>query len=423
MPVILYLVLSFDYLLLIPIGESPDEPGHIQCLEQVAIANRLPRVEPPPQGERWFSRGRIISGRMCYHMPLYYVLGGWVERATAVLTGTPLPYEFPANNPLFPGRSAAMFVPQTTRQPTPILALRLFSILLGLATLWATYILARRLFPESDMIAILAMLIVAGWPQLVFMSRAINNDVLATAFSVLLLGVLAANQRPQRFVLAAVLSALALLTKLTVFFTIGAVILIWLWEFITSPQQRSAYLRVLTVCLFIWFGVGLLLFLHPVLNEHLRNGTSRLTPLPETVRHLNYWNEVFVETLNSGWARFGWMNIFAPDWHAYLWWGLVAMMAGLGIRYITAVSSVRLLIFIWLIGVGLTYIRINLTIFQPQFRFAFATLPIIAALAAGGAWHTSQAHKHPWLPISLLSFFWLFYNIWLLLFVIKPVYQ
>ncbi len=68
-PSILYLMLATLYFLAIPLGESPDEPGHIQCIQQVALYDRLPIVDPKPQGE-WWKPGVTLSGRMCYHMPL-----------------------------------------------------------------------------------------------------------------------------------------------------------------------------------------------------------------------------------------------------------------------------------------------------------------------------------------------------------------
>ena len=423
LPVGLYLFLSFLYMVTIPTGESPDEPGHIQCIEQVAVQGRLPRVEPVPEGERWFSRGRIISGKMCYHMPLYYLLAGGVVAGTAVLTNTPLPYEFSASNPQFPGQSAAMFVRETAVRSAPITVLRFLSVLLGLATLWATHRLTVRLFPEQAMVGVLAMMLVAGWPQVLFLSRAINNDVLATMLSVMLLAVLVDVDKPRRFVTAGVLSALAVLTKLTVFFTVGVVAIVWLVEFTNSPQLRSTYWRVLAVCLVLWLGVALLLWLHPLLRVHFLSGTSSLTSLPERARTMGYWLDVGQQTLSSGWARFGWMNVPAPNWQAYVWWGVIGITAVLGLRHLKMKPSLWLLLFVWLMGVGLTYIRINMTIFQPQFRFILSLLPIVVALSAGGWWHLNQSNVYRRLLMLFLPVFLLFYNVWLLLFVIKPVYQ
>ena len=69
------------------------------------------------------------------------------------------------------------------------------------------------------------MTLVAGWPQFLFMSRAINNDSLAVALSVGVLAVLVDVGKPRRYVMASVLAALAILTKLTMIFAIAAIAL------------------------------------------------------------------------------------------------------------------------------------------------------------------------------------------------------
>ena len=109
LPLALYLFLSVLYLLAIPVGESPDEPGHLQCIEQVALYQRLPLTEPAPAGDTWWSRGQILSGRMCYHMPLYYLVAGTILQSTAVISGTNVPFQFPPTNEDF-GAEAALFI-------------------------------------------------------------------------------------------------------------------------------------------------------------------------------------------------------------------------------------------------------------------------------------------------------------------------
>ncbi len=96
----LYLLLALLYLWAVPIGESPDEPGHVRCLEQVAIENQLPRmVRFENKTINWWARENIFSDYMCYHMPLYYVTGGvWLRRASG-RSGTPEHLEFLPTNP------------------------------------------------------------------------------------------------------------------------------------------------------------------------------------------------------------------------------------------------------------------------------------------------------------------------------------
>lgn len=193
-PSILYLMLATLYFLAIPLGESPDEPGHIQCIQQVALYDRLPIVDPKPQGE-WWKPGVTLSGRMCYHMPLYYVGAGLLQKVIGAATGSPLAVDFPEYNEAF-GETGVMFLhPNKQRllqseEPAVVSGVRAVSVLLGLTVVWATMATSHLLFPQFPMIALVAGVWIAGWPQFLFLSRAINNDVLATALAAITLAVL-----------------------------------------------------------------------------------------------------------------------------------------------------------------------------------------------------------------------------------------
>lgn len=430
----LYLLLSLVYLWVIPAGESPDEPGHVQCIEQVANEGRLPVVEPEPQGEIWWSRGRIISGRMCYHMPLYYLLAGGSQRLLAAGDSDLLHFEFPPSNPDF-GAAPAMFLheekssPWQLSQPVTLLGLRLLSIALGGLLLWATYRVARCLFPGQEAVAAMAMVMVGGWPQVVYLNRAINNDVLATGLAVSILVVLLGIGHPERFVAAALLSALAILTKLTVLFTAVVVVGTWLFEFIILQQQKRRYLRAALLSVLIWGAVLLLIAWHPILRQHWDQSGAAGMVIPARVRTLAYWQDVFVLTLSSGWVRFGWMNVAAPQWHAYVWWAGVALAALVGVyavwqnRFLKHRLLLSITLLLWLAGVALSYIRINISLFQPQFRFALAAVPLLVTFSAAG--YLFLLKRHPfwrWGSIVILSFILLGYNLWLVLAVIKPAY-
>lgn len=434
-PLTIYLSLSFLYLLAVPVGESPDEPGHLQCIEQVSLLGQLPQIDPRPEGPEWWSRGRIISGRMCYHMPLYYLVAGGLQRVVATAVSEPIDYEFPPSNENF-GPDSAMFNHPAKasfwsfNMPINLLALRLFSILLGGITVWASYAVACSLLPSWPLMALLAALLTAVWPQYVYLSRSLNNDGLATALAVTILVILLDVQQPRRFIWAALLAILAVFTKLSVVFTAIAVLLVWGIEFWQFPGQRKSYLRYLTICLGLYVAGFLLLFFTPTLWQHFTQGSRSFAALSETVGEWSYWQDVLRLTASSGWVRFGWMNVAAPQGQAYIWWSILLGTAVLG-----ATNSLRTseqpkirwqlsIILVWLLLISLSYLQINLNRLQPQFRFTLAAIPVLTALSAIGwlRWLKGNARIARISIVSIaVSLF--IYNIWVINSIIKSAYH
>lgn len=432
LPILLYLCLTLLYTLVVPIGESPDEPSHLQCIEQVALYQRIPVIDPPPTGEYWWSRERIISGLVCAHMPLYYLLAGYTEFTVGQVLGTPLHYEFPPNNPLWAtGASPAMFQhPQSIMvrvqaMPATIVALRIQSIMFGLPTLAAAYGITRRLSRDDEYAPILAMTLVAGWPQFAYMSRAITNDGLATSLAACTVVTLIALRSPWKYSLACAFASLAVLTKLTMSFTLAAVGLSFLLEFWRSRDRQRYPLPALVGSLIAGILLACLV-LHPTLRDHLRWTQNTLTNTNQAALTLRYWVDVLHATAQSGWARFGWMNVLTADVLAYFWWAMIAVTSAAGMLDALLDRDNRLIglqCLIWFAGIAAIYLRINLDRFQPQFRYAFAAIPSIAGLAANGA---RRLHKipgvHCTVVIILVTVLLAAANVWLVLRYLVPAY-
>lgn len=438
LPLALYLLLSVLYLLAIPPGESPDEPSHLQCVEQVALLNRIPIVEPLPRGP-WWSRERVISGLTCYHLPLYYFMAGYTQKLLATVTGAPLHYEFPPTDARFAsGASVAMFAHAektnflAPAEPFTLTALRLESTLLGMLVLWATYRLTRRLAPTSAEAAILGMVLVAGWPQFVFMSRAINNDMLAVALAVAALAVLVGYDQPRRYILIGALSAAAILAKLTMAFAVVVAALGWVmeWRATSEAGLRRRLWRGGLMGLAILLALLLLLALHPTLRTNILmtiRSTSALNPSAQTIV---YWQNVFTTTLQSGWGRFGWMNLATPDMQVYAWWGMLGISGLIGliavVRQADSASGrwrAVLLCAAWTVCVLGMYVRIQMNRFQPQFRYAFAIVPVLSAFAGIGlARLAGRSVFRQRLLVLLLSALLLAVNLWIVFAVLVPAY-
>ena len=145
---------------------------------------------------------------------------------------------------------------------------------------------------------------------------------------------------------------------------------------------------------------------------------------------LSYWLDVLKLSISSGFARFGWMNVTAPEWQAYVWWGGIVVTALLGLQIIlkgARNSRQKLLLitlFIWTAGVLAIYLRLNANRFQPQFRFAFPLLPIVCTFAAAGWLRVARRFTRKdvfavGLPLALL----VIVNLYLIIAVIVPAYR
>lgn len=403
-PTILYLVLVTFYFLAIPLGESPDEPGHLQCIQQVALYHRLPIVEPKPQGE-WWKPGVTLSGRMCYHMPLYYVGAGLLQKAVSHLTGSPAEVDFPVHNEAF-GETGVMFLHPNKRtllqreEPDVVVGVRILSVLLGLVVVWATMATAHLLFPQFSAIALIAGIWIAGWPQFLFLSRAISNDVLATALASITLVVLLRVGRPERYLGLALLSSLAVLTKVTMLFIAGAVAAVWILEFVRFPRRRRVLVRSAAAVLIVWAATATLVHLTPTIRANFWSSARTFSAINERVFQIEYWMEVGRLTLSSGWVRFGWMNVAAPDVTAYLWWSIVLGLSLVGfVHWWRSAPPERnllaVVLLVWFLGAMASYVRINTAVFQPQFRFLQSLLPILSALVGGGLFCMVPQHVRP----------------------------
>jgi hypothetical protein len=262
------------------------------------------------------------------------------------------------------------------------------------------------------------------------MQRAINNDILATALASGVLSVLLKVGRPYRFIWATGLACLAVLAKLTMSFTLVVVALAFGLEWFTFRTQRKNYLTAALVCLGITGLLAMLLIFQPTINQHLvadQGGFGSTLPQAATVA---YWLDVLKLSISSGFARFGWMNLPAPEWQAYAWWGAIIVTALLGLQIILKGARdhrqklLLITLFIWTAGVLAIYLRLNSNRFQPQFRFAFPLLPIVCTFAAAG-WlrvarrFTRQGVFAVGLPLALL----VIVNLYLIIAVIVPAYR
>lgn len=173
---LIYLALATAYSVAVPLAEAPDEADHYAYLRYLGRNRTLP--EGP----------RITQGK---HPPLYHA-------TAAVLTNwTGLGIDFLRANPdalpFGPGKSPNLFVHTALESfpwrdgPLAMHLARLWSVLLGGVTLWATWMLGMEVFSRRPAVGLVAASFLAGLPGFLFISGSINNDNAAGALGALVL--------------------------------------------------------------------------------------------------------------------------------------------------------------------------------------------------------------------------------------------
>jgi len=223
---VLFCLLATSYSVIVPLGEAPDEVPHFTYIRYVAQHGRLPVGAEEHEG---------------FQPPLYYLLGAattfWMDTSEFVIRANG-DYSFTDDLPPF------NLLLHTTQESFFYRGwalawhlLRMLSVLMGATTVWATYWIAREVFPREKYIAVGAAAFNAFLPQFLFISGVINNDNLAACLSALMLlvtvKILRGARKHRHFLLLGTLTALGVMAKASLinFYAIVLlVIAIVLWQ-------------------------------------------------------------------------------------------------------------------------------------------------------------------------------------------------
>ena len=295
------------YNLAIPLGEGPDEPGHVEFAWWLARENRLPNVaQGEAQGEG-------------HQPPLAYLLLQPAARSVALEDRV---VRLQANPEwLWAGGNQAAAFQRRSVDRWPFMAdarswhlMRLISTLASVVTLGATWLSARWL-GLGWWTAWGAMALLAFWPQFVFHSALVSNDPFVWMWISLLVAWLVVP-RPGRWwgLGTGILLAAALLTKQNAVVAVPLIAAaVWLRrQQLTSLAWHLTTLLGSTLVLAgWWYARNLLLYgdLFGLSTYTATFGSATFDPL----------NSSLVATAlkdlgTSLVARFGWMTILAPGW-------------------------------------------------------------------------------------------------------------
>jgi 4-amino-4-deoxy-L-arabinose transferase-like glycosyltransferase len=384
-----YISLGTLYAVHTPAWEVPDEPAHYNYIRAIVEQHALPVLQAGDYDQYYleklkaerFPPGLPVTGVRYegWQPPLYYLLAAPIFAAT--------------------GGS--------------LVAVRLFTLLLGSGVVVLTWRLAREVVPGTLGVALAAAGFVAFLPQHLAMTAAANNDALTEVIIVLGLWLLARAVLGRRtaggrgwWALGLVLG-LGFLTKLTAYPLAGliavALLLVarrqdWpLRRFVTAALQ--VYVPAIVLGSLWWLRnivvYGGLDFLATTRHDSIVVGQPRTSDMLAQWGAGGYIQRFVQTTFQSFWGQFGWMGV-PMDRRVYL--ALLVYSVGLLVGLLAAVVAFRRpgrrprpvqvdLLVLLVAGLGLAvlvYLYYNLTFIQFQGRYLYPALSIIALGAALG---------------------------------------
>ena len=172
-----FILLSLAYSVINPLFEATDELRHYRFIQHIVQTHSLP------------VQGAMSCSEQGHHPPLYYaaaaLVTGWID------TGHEICYE-PPTNPFWAhhywevgvdNKNQYMHGPDEAfpwfGEALAAHLSRIVNILIGAAVVLVTYLIGRTIWPDQPALALGGAAIVAFNPMFLYMSAAINNDIIA----------------------------------------------------------------------------------------------------------------------------------------------------------------------------------------------------------------------------------------------------
>lgn len=433
-----YVLIAGLYAAFTPAWQAPDEPAHYNYIRTLAEKGQIPILLPGDYDQAYLE---AIKAR----------------RFPVDMSVDPIRYES-HQPPLY----YALAVPVYWLTGGRLLALRLFSVALGVGLLWTIYRLLRIALPGREGLALGGTAFAAFLPQHVAMSAAVNNDILGewilAGCAALSLAYLRGGEhwrRDRQLLLGlALLIGLGFLTKTTAYLAWPLALLAILWRGASDGRDWARRLA-------LGLGPGMLLGLPWWIRNWLVYGPGDILGLrrhdfvvvgqPRT----NDWlaqmglvellRQAALTTFRSFWGQFGWMGVLM-DSRVYLALAILSVTVAMGCLVATweALGPGRRLsphvnpraarelargeqryddegslataageedaqrrgiawMLVWLLLTLSTYVWYNLTFVQHQGRYLFPALPVWGLCFAVGLDRVLRPRLGRWMAGLLLA--------------------
>ena len=397
---VVYAALGTLFAVKTPPWQNPDEPAHYNYIAHIATESQFPVLQMGDYDEAYLQRLKA-------------------EKFPPDLSIAPIRYES-HQPPLYYLLAAPVYWLSGGR----LLALRLFSVVLGGGVVLLIFLCARLTVPGSPHIALGAAAFAAFLPMHVALMASVNNDALAElliAATVLALlrwqdSVAAGDGGESRgYMLATgVLIGLGFLTKATAYILLPIALIVVFFRPTGSQAGRHLMSRNQLVRFALLIGPALLLGLPWWFRNSLLYGNldilgltwhdAVVTGQPTAAAWIAengwgaYWQRAWAFTSKSFWGVFGWLGVFM-DARIYTFFFTLSIMAAVGVltRWRTGAAKTNTpgsflfsspwmtLLLLWLAAFA-AYIWYNIGFIQHQGRYLFPALAAWSLLFAMGWW-------------------------------------
>ncbi len=379
----------------------PDEYAHLAYVKYLFAHQALPIFDDP------------TGNYEAHQPPLYYA-----TCLPAYALGTALADDLGLDDPETGG----------------LLLIRIWSILIGGAVIWAVYALGLRLFANDHRKALMAAGFAAFLPMHLVNLSGITNDGLAELM--VLLAIISACEfvvRPsdRTTLIMGICVGLAMLVKSNSLFLLLVGITAAL---LATREWKAESLRLkLTgryVALFLattfflcgwWWIRNQVLYGDPLAQKVFIElfSVDRATPewfFERGISGIGYLQMILFGTALSFWGVFGQANVYMPEFFYLLGWAFtLAVAAGLiratrsRTRFWDAAAPCWVLAILSLAFVLAFYLRFNMIFYQVQARYLFTAIgPLAALFVAGwsGLWFPPRTEEPRLAPASRRVLWW-----------------
>ncbi len=330
-----YLGLGTLYAVDTPHWQVPDEPTHYNYVRYLAEGRGLPVLQAGDYNQDYLERAK--SERFPASMPLDAVR-----------------YEF-HQPPLYYALAAPVYL----ATGGSLVALRLFSVVLGGALVLVAFLLVREVAPDSPVLALGTAAFVAFIPQHMAMMAGVNNDSLAELLLAAVMWQTVRNIKFQisnlksqvsdrRWLGVGVLMGLGLLTKATVYIMLPLVVLALLFAYGSQrpPRDRmglagqAAWAVGPALLLGVpWWVRNIFTYGWPDwmgLARHDLVVAGQPTSADWIARNglLGYARDCALTTFHSFWGQFGWMGV-PMNGRYYTALGILSLVAFSGVAWLS----------------------------------------------------------------------------------------
>jgi hypothetical protein len=410
--VVIYILLAVLYAILTPKWQAPDEPAHFNYIRAIAETGRLPVLQSGDYDQAYLEQ--IKAAKFPPTMPIDAIRYESYQPPLYYLAATPL-----------------YLITRGAGLDATVVALRLFSVALGVIVLFVAFRIVREIFPDDDWLALATVGLMATVPQHLAVSASISNDLAAELVLTLILWLAVKRAKNmlsnRRFVLlGGILYGAALLTKTTTYAP-GALLLLAA-EIARVHITRIRFTFFVLRNVFHVLVVALLLAAPMFIRNALTYGIADPLGLarhdaivigqPTTATMIAEYgfNQIAFDfvavTFKSFWAQFGWMGVLVND-RIYVALALLTGAAVFGhALYARKILRRReqltpaqwgclILINLLLVAAFAGYVAYNGKFLQFQGRYLFPALIAIALFLVVGL-RELIAHEYQRLVFALL---------------------